>query len=420
MRSIRTKHFSVNGRSYQPPARPVVVLCLDGSADEYLDAAIARGRMPNLQRLSVSGYRGLARGAMPSFTNVNNSSIVTGVPPSVHGIGGNYFYDAAAGREVMMNSAQFLRCETIFPAAARAGRKVAVVTAKEKLRDIFASGLIEQGGIAFSSERANQAKKNTHGIDNAEKLVGRPTPPIYSAEASLYVLRAGVALVQNGMADFLYLSTTDYLQHKYAPTSPAVVEFYAGVDAEIGRLLELGAVAGITADHGMNAKQKPDGTPNVIYLESELVKKFGEGFRVILPITDPYMVHHGGLGSFAVVHLPPHLSARQKFNILYFLNHLAGITEVYGRNAAEKLELPADRLGDIVVISGRDTALGRTPEHHDLKALEDGLRSHGGRYEEMVPLILSEPLKPEYAARAGGDPRNFDIFDFTVNGTIRI
>src|SRR5437870_562412 len=149
-----TAAFAVNGRTYQPPARPVSIVCLDGSADEYLDAALARGLMPNLQRMSVRGHRGLARAAMPTFTNVNNASIVTGVPPSVHGISGNFFYDAASGQEVMMNSAKFLRCETIFPSAARAGRKVAVVTAKEKLRDIFASGLIELGGIAFSSEKA--------------------------------------------------------------------------------------------------------------------------------------------------------------------------------------------------------------------------------------------------------------------------
>jgi len=416
MGEISTRSFRVNGRAYHPPARPVVVLCLDGSADEYLDAAIDRGRMPNLHRISVSGYRGLARGAMPSFTNVNNASIVTGVSPSAHGIGGNFFYDSTTGEEVMMNSAKFLRCETIFPAAVRAGRKVAVVTAKEKLRDLFASGLIEQGGIAFSSEKANQAKKSTHGIAAVEKLTGRATPLIYSGEASLYVLGAGVALLENGIADFLYLSTTDFMQHKFAPTAPEVVEFYAAIDAELGKLLKLGGVVGVTADHGMNAKQKRDGSPNVIYLESLLVEKFGKGFRVILPITDPYIAHHGALGSFAVVHLPPGVSARRKFNILYFLNHLPGVTEVYGRNAAEKLELPADRLGDLAVISGRDVALGRTPEHHDLKALAGGLRSHGGRYEEMVPFILSEPLAPEYAARAACDPRNFDIFDFTVNG----
>jgi len=153
----------------------------------------------------------------------------------------------------------------------------------------------------------------------------------------------------------------------------------------------------------------------VIYLESELVRKFGSGFRVILPITDPYVVHHGALGSFAVVHLPP----KQAFiPVRDWLMELAGVTDVYDRaTAARKMELPADRLGELVVLSGRDLVLGRTPQYHDLKALAGGLRSHGGRYEEMVPFILSEPLKPEYAAKAAGDPRNFDIFEFTVNGT---
>src|SRR5690349_1592412 len=226
MKAHSTTPFTVNGRRYAPPPRPVVVVCLDGSADEYLDAAIARGRMPALQRISVSGHRGLARSAMPSFTNVNNSSIVTGVPPAVHGIGGNFFFDTASGEEVMMNSSKFLRAETIFPAAQRAGRKVAVVTAKEKLRDIFASGLITVGGMAFSSEKAVSAKKETHGIDEVETLVG-PTPPIYSGEASLYVLRAGVQLLERRMADFLYLSTTDYIQHKFAPEDGPALDFYA-------------------------------------------------------------------------------------------------------------------------------------------------------------------------------------------------
>lgn len=407
-----TQPFFVNGRAYHPPARPVAVICLDGSADEYLDAALARDRMPHLKRLSVHGYRGLARGAMPSFTNVNNSSIITGVPPSVHGISGNFFYDTATGQEVMMNSAVYLRAETILAAAARSGRTVGVVTAKEKLRDIFSHRL---QGIAFSSEKANLARLETHGLGNVEKVVSRPTPPIYSGEASLFVLWAGVALLEQDLADFLYLSTTDFMQHKYAPEKPEALDFYAAIDREIGKLLALGAVVGITADHGMNAKQKPDGSPNVLYLESLLTEKFGAGFRVILPITDPYVVHHGALGSFAVVHLPP---GQALATVEEYLSELPGVTEVYDRaSAARKLELPADRLGELVVLSGRDVVLGRTPHDHDLKAIEGGLRSHGGRYEEMVPFLVSEPLRPHYAARAAADPRNFDIFDFTVNGT---
>lgn len=406
--------FTVNHRTYNPPAQPVVVICLDGSADEYLDCAIARGRMPNLLKMSQDGWRGFARAAMPTFTNVNNSSIVTGVPPSVHGIGGNFFFDTASGEEVMMNSSKFLRAETIFPHAQRSGRQVAVVTAKEKLRDIFASGLISEGGIAFSSEKARHAVVETHGIGDVEELVG-PTPEIYSGDASLYVLKAGVALMKAGRADFLYLSTTDYMQHKHAPEEAEALDFYAAIDAEIGHLLTLGAVIGITADHGMNAKQRADGTPNVIYLETELVSTFGEGFRVILPITDPYVAHHGALGSFAQVHLPAGMDA---VKVRDWLLKRTGITECHERaTAALLMELPEDRMGDLVVSSARNVVLGRTPAYHDLAALAGALRSHGGRYEEMVPLVFSAPLNEAYAVRASGDVRNFDIFEFTCNGT---
>ena len=416
MSTHANKAFAVNGRVYHPPARPLGAICLDGSADEYLDAAIARGRMPNLQHITTVGHRGFARGAMPSFTNVNNSSIVTGVPPSVHGIGGNFFLDPVSGQEVMMNSATFLRCETLFPAAAKAGRKVAVVTAKEKLRDIFASGLIPLGGIAFSSEKASLARMDTHGIDDVESLVG-PAPPIYSADASLYVLRAGVRLIETQRADFLYVSTTDFMQHKFAPEAPEALQFYEAIDVELGHLIRLGTLLAITADHGMNNKQKADGSPNVIYLESELVAKFGPGFRVILPITDPYVAHHGALGSFAVIHLPPPASAGLKAKVLNHLARREGITEIYAKDAARRLELPADRLGDIVAISGRDVVLGRTPDYHDLTAVASGLRSHGGRYEEMVPFIISEQLNPAYTAKARADVRNFHLFDYLANGT---
>ena len=418
MTAPATNAFSANGQTYQPPARPVVVICLDGSADDYLDAALARDLMPNLKRFAVAGHRCLARAAMPTFTNVNNTSIVTGVPPAVHGMGGNFFFDAAVGEEVMMNSSRYVRAETIFPAAQRAGRKVAVITAKEKLRDIFASGLIDAGGIAFSSEKARDARQGTHGIDDIEKLVG-PTPNIYSGDASLYVLRAGGRLLEAGRADFLYLSTTDFMQHAYAPMEPEALEFYAAIDVELGKLAAAGAVIGITADHGMNAKQRLDGSPNVIYLETELMAKFGPGFRVILPITDPYVGHHGALGSFAQVHLPP--DCRSRFSadeVITWLRTLAGVSEVLFRDqAALLMELPPDRMGDVVVASGRDVVLGRTPEHHDLSKLHGGLRSHGGRYEEMVPFVFSHPLNSTFARRAAGDPRNFHIFDFTLNGT---
>lgn len=385
---------------------------MDGSADEYLDNTLAFDRMPNLKKMSMTGYRGMVRGALPSFTNVNNSSIVTGVSPAVHGICGNFFYDVAKDQEVMMNSSEYLRADTILAAAADAGRKVAVVTAKEKLRDILSYKL---KGIAFSAEKANQAKPETHGIGDVESVVGRKTPPIYSADASLFVLRAGVALIEKGLADFLYLSLTDYMQHTFAPDTEESLAFYEAQDKELGKMLALGAIIGATADHGMNAKIKADGSPNVLFVETMLKEKFGEGFRVICPITDPYVKHHGALGSYVVVHLS---DVSKVIEVKKWLAVQPGITEVYDKEiGCRLLEQPADRTGDLIVLSGRDVVLGKTPAHHDLKALDGTLRSHGGRYEEMVPLVISHPLNKIYRLRAAGDPRNFDVFDFAINGT---
>jgi phosphonoacetate hydrolase len=223
-----------------------------------------------------------------------------------------------------------------------------------------------------------------------------------------------VYLLQAGLADFLYLSLTDYMQHAYAPDAPEALGFYAAMDAEIGQLLGLGAVVGATADHGMNAKTDLEGSPNVLYLETLLIEAFGEGFRVICPITDPYVVHHGALGSAVTVYLP---EGAEPAVVAGWILALEGVTEVYDRSAAAlKLELPPDRIGDLFVLSGRNYVLGRTEADHDLSGLKAHLRSQGGRYEELVPLIVSEPLNEAYRARAAGDPRNFDVFDFTCNG----
>jgi phosphonoacetate hydrolase len=415
MDNISTKSFSANNRIYSPPAKPIVVICMDGSADEYLDTTLVHDRMPNLKKMILQGYRGMVRGALPSFTNVNNSSIVTGVSPAVHGICGNFFYDAEKDEEVMMNAATYLRAETLLAAAAQAGRKVAVVTAKEKLRDILSHQL---KGIAFSAEKAAQATLEIHGIENIEELVGEKTPAIYSAEASLFVLRAGVALMEKDMADFLYLSLTDYMQHTYAPDTEESLAFYEAQDVELGKMLQLGAIIGATADHGMNAKVKADGSPNVLFIETILTEKFGSGFRVICPITDPYVKHHGALGSYVVVHVDDNTKINEVKNWLVLQ---PGITEVYDKETGCRiLEQPSDRTGDLFVLSARDVVVGKTAAHHDLKALDGTLRSHGGRYEEMVPMVISQPLNHIYKLKAQGDPRNFDIFDFTVNGTLAV
>src|SRR5450631_316201 len=156
--------ISVNGRSYHWMDRPLVVVCVDGCQYDYITAAVTAGAAPFLGRLLAgAGTCVIADCVMPSFTNPTNLSIVTGVPPSVHGICGNYFFDPDRKEEVMMNDPRFLRVGTILAAFSAAGAKVAVITAKDKLRKLLGH---KMKGICFSSERADQVTLAENGIAN--------------------------------------------------------------------------------------------------------------------------------------------------------------------------------------------------------------------------------------------------------------
>ena len=400
----------VNGRRYAVPNRPTAVICVDGCEPDYIAQAVAGGQMPHLKRVLSEGTALLADCVVPSFTNPNNLSIVTGAPPSVHGICGNTLFDVEANAEVMMNDPKWLRAPTILAAVAEAGRSVAVVTAKDKLRRLLGHKL---RGICFSAEKADQVTLEDNGISDALTLVGMPVPDVYSAELSEFVFAAGVELIKSQRPELLYLSTTDYVQHKHAPGDEQANRFYAMFDRYLGELDALGAVFVVTADHGMNAKTRLDASPNVIYLQDLLDGWLGrERSRVILPITDPYVVHHGALGSFATIYLPDTNPASID-QVSGQLRGLLGIEVVLPRaEAARRFELPPDRIGDIVVVSERSFVLGTSRSRHDLSQLELPLRSHGGISEQRVPLIVNRRIEGLDANRRW---RNFDAFDLALN-----
>ena len=401
--------ITVNGRTYHWMQRPLVVVCVDGCQHEYITAAVAAGVAPFLGGLLAGGGTCfMADCVMPSFTNPNNLSIVTGVPPSVHGICGNYFFDPESGEEVMMNDPRHLRAGTILAAFSAAGAKVAVITAKDKLRKLLGHRM---SGICFSSEKADQVTLAENGIENMLGRVGMPLPSVYSAALSEFVFVAGVKLMERERPDLMYLSTTDYVQHKAAPGTPAANDFYAMMDRNLARLDELGATIVLTADHGMNAKHDANGQPNVIYLQDTLDAWLGQQqSRVILPITDPYVVHHGALGSFALVYLP---ALHAQCEVAARIAELAGIETVLTRaEAAAQFELPPDRIGDLVVVSQRDTVIGTSRGKHDLSGLDVPLRSHGGTSEQKVPLLVNRRVGEQPGARRW---RNFDAFDLGLN-----
>ena len=406
---------SVNGRQYRTPEQPTVVICFDGCDPEYIRRGIADGILPTIASFQESGFYAIADAIVPSFTNPNNASIVTGVPPAVHGISGNYYLDRATGEERMITDASLMRCGTILAAMADAGVETAAVTAKDKLRLMLARGL---RGINFSSEHADRATELANGIGNVEAMVGRPKPDQYSGDLSLYVLDAGLRLLKRKAATLLYLSLSDFIQHAYAPGTPEANAFNKAVDQRIAAMVAAGAIVGVVADHGMNDKSRANGEPNVVFLQEELDGRFGDGaVRVICPITDPFVRHHGALGSFVRVYARK--AAPDLETLMAASRSLPGVEAVLdGPSAARRFELPLDLEGDFVVLGDAGTVIGATRAEHDLSGLAGHrLRSHGGLGEQKVPFLVSHELRPDWVS-AKGRPglRNFDIFDAVLNG----
>ncbi len=400
-----------NDRTYAVPKTCAIAICLDGCEPEYLEVAIAEGLMPTLKRMRETGTDRMAHSVIPSFTNPNNLSIATGRPPAVHGICGNFLYDPDTGEEVMMNDVRFLRAPTVFSKYYDAGARVAVVTAKDKLRALLGAGLKfdEDRAIAFSTEKSDTTTVAEHGIDNASAWMGLPVPEVYSSELSEFVFAAGVKLLKEWKPDVMYLSTTDYIQHKFAPNDKGAKDFYEMFDKYLAELDALGAAIVVTADHGMKPKHDANGDPAVIYLQDLMDDMLGEAAaRVILPITDPYVVHHGALGSFATCYLPEGADKAEVMAKLDARDEL--ILVVDKEEAIKRFELPGDRIGDLVMISSENMTIGTSADRHDLAALKEPLRSHGGLTEQEVPFICNRILDLPNAPTL----RNFDAFYYAA------
>lgn len=398
--------FEVNGRAYRCPERRTLAVCIDGNGPAYVEDALERGIMPRLAAaLEGGGTFAIAAAQVPTVTNVNNLSIVTGVSAAEHGIAGNH-YLAPDGKETQLTDPAALRAETIHAGAQRAGVRVLCVTAKDKLRHLLSAG----GVPTVSAEKAHE--QTLPGLDGqtAAESLGTPNPDIYDPMLSAYAIDLALHLAESTGAELVYCSLTDYVQHKAAPGEPLADAFSAALDERVGRALDAGWVVGLVADHGMNAKTRPDGAPNVRYLSDAMDAAGVRGARVILPITDPYVVHHGAFGSLAWVHVELDDLDRARAAIA----GLSGVEAILDRDAAARVfELPGDRIGDLVVCADAATVLGKSAAEHDLSAVGRTLRSHGGLHEQAVPLIVCQPLRDGAASRR--DLRNADLHDLLLN-----
>ena len=411
-----TNTLSINNREYPSILNQTsIVICLDGSQKEYIDEASKLNLTPNLDDIIQKGENLMAHSAIPSFTNPNNISIVTGQPSSVHGICGNFFYTPETGKEVMMNDPQYLRAPTIFEKFYQAGAKIALVTAKDKLRTLLGNGLKFNEGrtICFSAEKSDQATKIENGIEKVNDWLGMPVPEVYSQDLSEFVMAAGVKLMEEFKPDIMYLSTTDYIQHKYAPGHEVANKFYSMFDKYIGQLDAIGATIIITADHGMKPKSKEDGSPNAIFLQDHLDDKFNKDkTKVILPITDPYVVHHGALGSFATIYLE---DKNDLEDVMMEIKKIKDIEVVLNKEeGCSQYNLPKDRMGDIICMSSEFMTIGSSKDKHNLSGLNEPLRSHGGLHEREVPFIVNKKM-PQIDSNK--QLYNYDAFYYAISGT---
>jgi len=407
-------YLEINQRNYPSKInKPVVVICLDGSQKEYLDRASQSKLTPNLDKIVKEGEFILAHSAIPSFTNPNNISIVTGQPSAVHGICGNFFYTPSTNKEVMMNDPQYLRAPTIFQKFYEQGSKIAVITAKDKLRSLLGNGLNfnENRAICFSSEKSDQTTIEQNGIEKVNEWLNMPVPEVYSQGLSEFVMKAGVKILNEFKPDIMYLSTTDFIQHKYEPGHEIANQFYQMFDDNIGLLNDNDISLVITADHGMKAKTNINGDPNAIFLEDLLKEKFPqENFKVILPITDPYVVHHGSLGSFAMIYVE---NQSLISNVVAEIQKVPEIEEVMNKQeACSAYHLPEDRSGDIICMSSESFTIGSSKSKHDLSSLKEPLRSHGGLHEREVPFILNSS-KSDITNQ--GQIYNYDAFYYATH-----
>jgi phosphonoacetate hydrolase len=401
---------TVNGREYRVPTDPTVVITVDGGDPDYFDDALNRGLMPRLAAMLARGgqyHRGASE--MPSLTNPNNISIVTGVSPSIHGVPGNYCR-LEDGTLQLLNDPKMLRAPSIHSAMQGIGVATLMVTTKDKLRLLLGHGDVP----SVSVEKAAGASLPEYGIDDIEAAVGSPAPGIYDWDASHYAMRIGLAAYRNRRdLRLLYVSFTDRVQHAVAPGDALSDKFFAEFDGLLGEYLDEGFLVGITADHGMNGKHSGDGSPAVHYLADILERAGVVVDDVVLPITDPYTKHHGALGSFAWLYLAEDQRGRAR----EVLAALPGIEEIWDRvDAATIYEHPIDRIGDLAVTSSAHVALGSRPQDHDLSGLHGPLRSHGGRHEQPIPLVTSRPVTGPLAQRFHSDVlRSRDLHDVLLN-----
>lgn len=344
--------------------RKILIAVIDAGSSEYFLSA----DIPNIRQMMKSGFMKEVSSVIPSVTNVNNVSIVCGEWPEVHGITANYWHDPQTGAGTYMESPEFLLAENLFQKAARSGLKSAVFTSKNKLK------LMLEQGASFSVSAENPAPELVNAVGPAEE--------VYSAGINHWLYRALHRTMKERDFDIHYISTTDYIMHKYPPENDVSISHMNGIDSVLGMILNdyPDMEVYMTADHGMNPKSRALNLLNFLGREN-ITAEF------IPVIKDKYVVHHDNLGGIAYIYLDRKHNKdfeKARESAAQVLQGIGGVESVYSREeAASVFHLMPQRIGDLVVLGDPDTVFSEFDE--DVR--EVSIRSHGSVYESRVPVI---------------------------------
>jgi phosphonoacetate hydrolase len=340
----------------------VVVIMFDGFDPRY----IAESKMPVLAQWKRDGLYKQVKGVMPSVTNANNASICCGTWPETHGIIANSYFDEKSGEELYVESADLVLAPTLFERAARQGVKSALLSSKAKTATLLMRG----AEIVLTAENP--------GPEWVQKL--GPAPVIYSADINYWLMKAAIDILKTRPdIGVLYVHTTDYPMHMWAPEAPESKDHLARMDELIGEAMKAAPDAAFmaTADHGMNAKSA------CWDLEQVCAKKGTPIRKAVSTGRDRYMKHHRGCSGAAYIHLKdPQDAAR----VREIISGVPGVERILTREeAAKEFKLMASRIGHLMVLGDKDTVFG---ELDDEKENFPGLRSHGSLHETDVPLFV--------------------------------
>ncbi len=362
--------------------KKVLMFLVDGFDPGYVQPA----RMPRLAALMKAGASTLdGRGVLPSLTNVNHISFLTGTYPARHGLSTNFYYDRSTRTDVFMEQVSFVQEPLVFEHFKAKGWSTALVTAKEKLTKLLRRGL----DVCVDMKSHPEAYRAAAGAP----------PEIFSLEINHWVFRMAREVALRERPDFLYVATTDYPQHMLAPDAPDMQRYLAASDEALGRLLDVYDPAEtlviLTADHGMNAKLRSVSPVGVL-------AEAGIRTHGVPLIRDGLYAHHRDLGGALYLYFDDPGAAREARTLLA---RTEGIDEVVPNAEAGRDHLPPERVGDLICWAARDVALGVWTDGPATRS-EAGLRSHGSKHEQRIPMLLAGP-----GVRAGAEIRGGRTID---------